>query len=272
MKISAADVSKLRNMTGAGMMDSKKALTEAKGDFDAAIDVLRKKGQKLASKRSDRESLEGAVIAKTSSDQKKGVIISLNCETDFVSKNDDFVSLAYKLAEHALNFKDRDSFLASDFEDISVNEKLLEQTGVIGEKIEIGNFTTLSAEFVGFYIHAGNRIAALVGLNQSGEQSEVVSKNVSMQVAAMNPIALNESQVNQEIVDKEIEIAKDQLRQEGKPENMLDKIAKGKLAKFFKENTLVNQEFIKESKVVIKDYVSREVPRAEITGFKRVSL
>lgn len=272
MGISAADVSKLRNMTGAGMMDSKNALVEAEGDFDLAIDILRKKGQKVAGKRADRESLEGAVIAKVSADNKKGVIISLNCETDFVSKNADFVELANELAEKALAFSDKESFLASDFGGQSVSEKLIEQTGVIGEKIEIANFQTYSSDFVGFYIHAGNKIASLVGLSINDAKSTEVSKNVSMQVAAMSPIALNESQVDQETIDKEIEIAKDVLRQEGKPEDMLDKIAKGKLSKFFKDNTLINQEFIKESKVIIKDYVSREIPGCEITGFKRVSL
>ena len=272
MKITASDVNKLRQSTGAGMMDCKKALEESNGDFEKAVEILRKKGQKVAANRADRDSSEGVVIAKVSSDNSYGVIISVNCETDFVAKNQDYIDLANELAEHALNYKDLESFLDSDFNNMKVSEKLLEQTGIIGEKIELGAFKYLSAAFVGSYIHAGNKIASLTGLSENFDNAAEVAKNVSMQIAAMNPIALNEDGVSKEIVEKEIEIAKDQLRQEGKPEEMLENIAKGKMKKFFKENTLINQQYIKDSKQTITDYIKSEQKGLDIKGFARVSL
>lgn len=271
-QVKAAEVSKLRNSTGAGMMDCKKALVEAEGDFDKAIEILRKKGQKVAANRADRETTEGAVIATVNSDATKGVVVTLGCETDFVAKNEDFVELATKLAQKALDFKDKDEFLKSDMDGISVEDKLTEQTGVIGEKLDIKSFEVLEAPFVGSYIHNGNKIAALVGLSESFEGAEEVAKNVSMQVAAMNPLALSEEKVDQQVIDKEIEIAKDQLRQEGKPEAMLDQISKGKLNKFFKDNTLIHQEYIMGEKQSVKDYVSSVKNGVEITDFVRVSL
>lgn len=270
--ITAADVNKLRKATGAGMMDCKKALVEAEGDFDKAIEILRKKGQKVAAKRADRDSSEGAAIAKVNGDKTEGVVISLNCETDFVAKNETFVSLAHKLADEALNHANKESFLAASFDGMTVSEKLTEQTGVIGEKIEIGSFEKLNAPFVGSYIHAGNKIATLVGLSASVDGAENAAKDVAMQAAAMNPVALNEEGVDQCVIDKEIEIAKDQLRQEGKPEAMLDNIAKGKLKRFFKDNTLVNQAFIKDSKQSVSQYVKSVDSNLEITGFQRVAL
>tara|TARA_R110002051_G_scaffold88198_6_gene155470 strand:- start:880 stop:1704 length:825 start_codon:yes stop_codon:yes gene_type:complete len=272
VKITAAEVNKLRQTTGAGMMDCKKALVEAEGNFETAIEILRKKGQKVAANRADRESSEGAAIAKVSADNTSGVVISLNCETDFVAKNDSFVTLANELADLALNFDKKEDFLAADFKGITVQDKLIEQTGVIGEKLEIGGFERLSAPFVGSYIHAGNKIATLVGLSASVDGADVAAKDVAMQAAAMNPVALNEGGVDQSIIDKEIEIAKDQLRQEGKPEAMLDNIAKGKLNRFFKDNTLVNQDFIKDSKQSVAQYVKSVDSKLEITGFKRVAL
>ncbi len=272
VKITAADVNKLRKTTGAGMMDCKNALVEAEGDFDKAIEILRKKGQKVAAKRADRDSSEGAAIAKVNTENTEGVIISLNCETDFVAKNETFVTLANELAELALGHDNKDSFLAADYNGISVQEKLTEQTGVIGEKIEIGGFAKLSAPFVGSYIHAGNKIATLVGLSAAVDGAAVAAKDVAMQAAAMNPVALNEEGVDQSIIDKEIEIAKDQLRQEGKPEAMLDKIAQGKLKRFFKDNTLVNQDFIKDSKQSVAQYVKSVNTDLEVTGFERVAL
>lgn len=269
--ITAAEVSKLRKITGAGMMDCKKALVESNGDFDAAIEILRKKGQKVAAKRADRESSEGAVIAKVNGNNTTGVIVSLNCETDFVAKNESFVNLAHDLAEIALAHASLNSFLAADYNGLSVSDKLTEQTGVIGEKIEIGSFKTLEAPFVGSYIHAGNKIATLVGLSNSVDNASVAAKDVAMQAAAMNPIALNEDGVDASIVEKEIEIAKEQLRAEGKPEAMLDNIAKGKLKRFFKDNTLVNQAFIKDSKVSVADYV-KSYGDVEVTAFERVAL
>lgn len=254
-KITAAEVNKLRKATGAGMMDCKKALVEVDGDFDKAIEVLRKKGQKVAAKRADRESSEGAAIAKVNADATKGAVISLNCETDFVAKNDDFVKLANDFADLALQVSTKEELLAADYNGISVQDKLTEQTGVIGEKIEIGSFKTLEAPFVGSYIHAGNKIAVLTGLSKNVDGAEEAAKDVSMQAAAMNPVALNEEGVDQTTIEKEIEIAKDQLRAEGKPEDMLDNIAKGKIKRYFKDNTLVNQAFIKDNKQTVAEYV-----------------
>lgn len=271
-KITAAEVNKLRKLTGAGMMDCKNALVEAEGDIEKAIEILRKKGQKVAAKRADRDSSEGAAIAKVNSENTTGVVISLNCETDFVAKNDSFVQLANDLADVALSFDSLDAFLGADFNGMSVQEKLIEQTGVIGEKLEIGGFGVLSAPFVGSYIHAGNKIATLVGLSAAVDGAAVAAKDVAMQAAAMNPVALNEDGVDQSVIDKEIEIAKDQLRQEGKPEAMLDKIAEGKLKRFFKDNTLVNQAFIKDSKQSVSQYVKSVDTNLEVTDFKRVAL
>ena len=271
-KISAADVNKLRKATGAGMMDCKKALVEAEGDFDSAVEILRKKGQKVAANRADRESSEGAVIARVNDEATVGVIVSVNCETDFVAKNESYVSLANQLADVALGYNSLDSFLAADFNGMSVADKLTEQTGVIGEKIEIGGFERLEGAFVGSYIHAGNKIATLTSLSAGVDGAAEAAKNVAMQAAAMNPIALNEEGVDAATVEKEIEIAKDQLRQEGKPEAMLDNIAIGKLKRFFKDNTLVNQAYIKDAKQSVSDYVKSVDAGLSVTGFKRLAL
>jgi len=271
VKITASEVNKLRQATGAGMMDCKKALVEAEGDFDKAVENLRKKGQKVAANRADRESSEGAVLAKVNADQTAGVIVSLNCETDFVAKNETYIALANDLTDLAMGYGNLESFLNADYKGMTVAEKLTEQTGVIGEKIEIGGFKTLKAPFVGSYIHAGNKIATLVGLSSVVENAEEVSKNVAMQAAAMNPIALNEDGVDAAVIEKEIEIAKDQLRQEGKPEAMLDNIAKGKLKRFFKDNTLVNQDYIKDSKISVGNYV-KTAGDIEVSGFARLAL
>jgi len=270
--ITAADVNKLRTITGAGMMDCKKALVEADGDFDLAIENLRKKGQKVAANRSDRESTEGAAIAVVNADKTSGVVITLNCETDFVGKNEGFVKLATDLANQALNFDTKEAFLASDFNGITVADKLIEQTGVIGEKIEIASFERLSGTFVGSYIHAGNKIATLVALSANVDGAEEASRNVAMQAAAMNPIALNEDGVDAAIIEKEIEIAKDQLRAEGKPEAMLDNISKGKIQRFYKDNTLVNQDYIKDSSMSVANYIKSVDAGLVVTGFKRVAL
>ncbi len=269
--ITAADVNKLRTATGAGMMDCKKALVEANGDFDLAIENLRKKGQKVAANRSDRESTEGAAIAVINADNTAGVAITLNCETDFVGKNDSFVKLATELANQALKFSTKEELLASDFNGITVAEKLIEQTGVIGEKIEIGAFERLEGAFVGSYIHAG-KIATLVSLSANVEGADEAAKNVAMQAAAMNPIALNEDGVDAAIIEKEIEIAKEQLRAEGKPEAMLDNISKGKIQRFYKDNTLVNQDYIKDGSMSVANYVKSVDATLSVTGFKRVAL
>jgi elongation factor Ts len=271
VKITASEVNKLRQATGAGMMDCKKALVEAEGDFDKAVENLRKKGQKVAANRADRESSEGAVLAKVNADQTAGVIVSLNCETDFVAKNETYIALANDLTDLAMGYDNLESFLNADYKGMTVAEKLTEQTGVIGEKIEIGGFKILKAPFVGSYIHAGNKIATLVGLSSVVDNAEEVSKNVAMQAAAMNPIALNEDGVDAAVIEKEIEIAKDQLRQEGKPEAMLDNIAKGKLKRFFKDNTLVNQDYIKDSKISVDNYV-KAAGDIEVSGFARLAL
>ena len=271
MKITASEVNKLRQATGAGMMDCKKALVEAEGDFNKAVENLRKKGQKVAANRADRESSEGAVLAKVNADQTAGVIVSLNCETDFVAKNETYIALANDLTDLAMGYGNLESFLNADYKGMTVAEKLTEQTGVIGEKIEIGGFKTLKAPFVGSYIHVGNKIATLVGLSSIVDNAEEVSKNVAMQAAAMNPIALNEDGVDAAVIEKEIEIAKDQLRQEGKPEAMLDNIAKGKLKRFFKDNTLVNQDYIKDSKISVDNYV-KAAGDIEVSGFARLAL
>ena len=268
----AADVAKLRNTTGAGMMDCKKALTEAEGDFEKAIEILRKKGQKVAANRADRESTEGAVIAKVNADHTAGVVIALNCETDFVAKNEDFVKLAHDFAERALAFSTKEEFLASDFNGISVSEKLIEQTGVIGEKIEIGAFEKLAGDFVGSYIHAGNKIASLTSLSANVEGAEDAAKAVSMQVAAMNPLALDETQVSQEVIDRELEIERDILTKEGKPANIIDNILKGKMQRFYKDNTLVHQAFIKDGGMSVADYVKSVNGDLKVTGYKRVAL
>jgi len=270
--ITAADVNKLRTITGAGMMDCKKALVESEGDFALAIENLRKKGQKVAANRSDRESTEGAAIAVVNADKTAGAVITLNCETDFVGMNESFVKMATEMATLALNYNTKEEFLAADFNGITVAEKLIEQTGVIGEKLEIRTFEKLEGAFIGSYIHSGNKIATLVALSANIAGADEVARNVSMQAAAMSPIALNESGVDADTIAKEIEIAKDLLRQEGKPEAMLDNIAKGKLARFFKDNTLVNQDYIKDNKMSVAGYVKSLDKDLIVTGFKRAAL
>ena len=276
MKISASEVNNLRKSTGAGMMDCKNALVEANGDLDKAIEILRKKGQKVAAKRADRDSHQGAAIAITNKEKTIGAAIVLACETDFVGKNADFVNLANKLANIALNCDSKEELLKASIDNMNVEEKLLEQTGVIGEKIQINKFVKINAPYVGSYIHAGNKIATVIGLSKTNDNllddMMNVSKDIAMQVAAMNPIALNEEGVDADVIEKEIEIAKDQLRAEGKPEAMLDNIAKGKLKRFFKDNTLINQAFIKDTKISVSDYLSSFDKELTVTCFDRVSI
>ena len=276
MKISASEVNNLRKSTGAGMMDCKNALVEANGDLDKAIEILRKKGQKVAAKRADRDSHQGAAIAITNKEKTIGAAIVLACETDFVGKNADFVNLANELANIALNCDSKEDLLKASIGNMNVEEKLLEQTGVIGEKIQINKFVKINAPYVGSYIHAGNKIATVVGLSKTNDDllNDMlnVSKDIAMQVAAMNPIALNEEGVDSNVIEKEIEIAKDQLRTEGKPEAMLDNIAKGKLKRFFKDNTLINQAFIKDTKISVSDHLSSFDKELTVTCFDRVSI
>ena len=270
--ITAADVNKLRTITGAGMMDCKKALVEAEGDFDKAIEILRKKGQKVAANRSDRESTEGAAIAVVNADKTAGAVITLNCETDFVGKNEGFVKLATDLANMALNYATKEELLAADFNGITVADKLIEQTGVIGEKLEIRTFEKLEGAFVGSYIHSGNKIATLVALSANVEGAEEAAGNVAMQAAAMNPIALDETQVSQEIIEKELEIERELLTKEGKPENIIENILKGKMQRFYKDNTLVNQDYIKDGSMSVAGYIKTVDAGLTVTGFKRVAL
>lgn len=273
-KITAADVNKLRKQTGAGMMDCKKALVEAEGDFDAAIDILRKKGQKVAAKRADRAATEGAVIAKANADATAAVLVSLNCETDFVAKNDGFVKLATDLLDLAITSMpaDLDAFKAMDFNGMTVEEKLIEQTGVIGEKIEIGAYEKIEAAYASAYIHAGNKLASLVGLTARPENAQEVGKDVAMQVAAMNPLGLAKEDIAADVVARELEVAKEQAREEGKPEAMLDKIANGRLNKFYKENTLLEQMFIKDNKKSISQYLNENEKGMTVSSFKRFGL
>ena len=271
-KISASDVGKLRRQTGSGMMDCKKALIEANGDFEQAVDILRKKGQKVAAKRADRQATEGVVIAKNNTDNNKAILISLNCETDFVAKNEDFIKIAHSILDKAVSenlasSEDLSSMVLD--EGMTVAEKVLEQTGVIGEKIEISAQVVEDTQ-VSSYVHAGNRLATIVGFNQTLDHQ--VARDIAMQVAAMSPIAVDKDNVDQETVNRELEIAKDLARQEGKPEQMLDKIAQGRLNKFFKENTLLNQAFIKDGKKSVAQYLQEHAKDLSVTCFKRVGL
>ncbi|MDC0570532.1 translation elongation factor Ts [Flavobacteriaceae bacterium] len=318
-KITAAEVNKLRKATGAGMMDCKKALVEAEGDFDKAIDILRKKGQKVAAKRADRESTEGAAVAKVNSDNTSGVAIVLGCETDFVGKNENFLSLANQLAEIALNHDSKDTFLAADFGGMTVAEKLIEQTGVIGEKLDLKAFEKVVAPYVGAYVHI-NKIAAVVGLSANVENAATLSKDLAMQVASMGatslsykdfdldyvaseteariaviekenvelarlgktlknvPKYISMAQLTPEVLAQAEEEAKAQLKAEGKPEQIWDKILPGKMDRFISDNTtldkeqcLLDQNFIKDEKSTVAKYVA-SYGEIEVTGFKRVTL
>ncbi len=273
-KITAADVKKLRDQTGAGMMDCKKALTEANGEFEKAIEILRKKGQKLSAKRADRVATEGVVIAAISDDKTVGVALKLSCETDFVAKNDDFVALAKTFAQAALDSraKSLEEVLALPFENITIGEKVIEQVGVIGEKVEVASFETVSAPLVADYIHMGYKAGVLVGLSVNSDDAYKAGRDVAMQVAAMKPVALDESGVDQSVIDKEIEIGMEIAKKEGKPEAMLEKIAKGKLNKFFKENTLVNQMFVKDNKKTVAAFLKSVDSGLKATDFKHITL
>ena len=319
VKVTAAEVNKLRKATGAGMMDCKKALVEAEGDFDKAIDVLRKKGQKVAAKRADRESTEGAAVSKINADNTAGVAIVLGCETDFVGKNDSFLALANELAEVALNCSTKEEFLAADFNGMSVAEKLVEQTGVIGEKLDINGFEKLEAPFVSTYVHI-NKIAALVGLSANVDKADVLSKDVAMQVASMGattlsykdfdaayiaseteariaviekenielgrlgktlknvPQYISMAQLTPEVLAKAEDDAKAELKAEGKPEQIWDRILPGKMERFISDNTTLDQEqclldqnFIKDEKINVAKYVSSYGDVA-VSDFKRVTL
>jgi len=274
MNITAADVNKLRQITGAGMMDCKKALQETEGDFDQAIDYLRKKGQKVAAKRADRDANEGFVMAKVNDSHTFGGVVLLSCETDFVGKNEEFIQFAKDILDLGIanQMKSPADLMPMKVGSLSIEEKLNEMLAKTGEKMQLAAFEYIEAPVVFAYNHHGNRLATLVGFNKMVPQLEEVGKDVAMQVAAMNPVAVDKDDVDPSMVAHEIEIGKEQARQEGKPEEMLEKIALGKLNKFYKESTLVNQEFIKDSKKTVGQYVTECDKDLKITGFKRVQL
>ncbi|XCI75702.1 MAG: translation elongation factor Ts [Flavobacteriales bacterium] len=268
----AAEINALRKKSGAGMMDCKKALIEAIGDVDKAIELLRRKGKKIAASRSGQETNQGAVIAKVNPGCTLGTVITLSCETDFVAKNENFVKLANDLAEKALSCDTKETLLNSLLDGISVQDKLIEQTGIIGEKINLSAFEKLQAPFVSFYIHIGNKIATLVGFSSTPVGVEDVAKDIAMQIAAMPPLGLDKKDVPTELIEKEFEIIKDQLRKEGKPEQILDQIAQGRLKKFFSENILIYQAFIKDYKISVADYLRNFDSNLKIVGFRRLSI
>ncbi len=270
--ITAADVGKLRQMTGAGMMDCKKALVEADGDFDRAKELIRERGLAIANKRADREASEGAVLAKTVNNDTVGVMVALNCETDFVAKNVDFVELAKTILETAAKE------LPADIEALknctvngqTITDLVAERSGITGEKMGLAYYEKIEAAQVSSYIHMGNKLATMVGLNKVVDPK--VGFGVAMQIAAMNPVAVDKDFVPQEVIEKELEIGREQARNEGKAEELLDKIAQGKLQKFFKESTLLNQEFVQEGKITVKEYLQKQEKDLTVTTFKRFGL
>lgn len=271
--ITAADVAKLRRVTLAGMMDCKKALEEADGNFDKAIEIIRKKGQAVANKRADREATEGVVLSKVSADGKVGIMIVLNSETDFVAKNTEFINLAHKILDIALknNPADLEALKSLPMDGGKVGEKVVEYMGIIGEKLELSYFEKIEAAHVQAYIHPGNKLATLAGFTKAGQDTQVY-KDVAMQVAAMNPVAVDKNDVPPSVIAQELEIGKEQARRDGKPEEMLEKIAQGKLGKFYKESTLLNQEFIKDNKMSVGQYLKSVSKELSVTGFRRFTL
>ena len=269
--ITAADINKLRQQTGAGMMDCRKALTESNGDFEAAIDYLRKKGQKVAALRGDREAKEGVVIAQTTKDNKTGFIINVSCETDFVSKNSDYVAFAQSIMDAIIEagIKSADDLNKLMIDGQSLTDKLNEQVARIGEKISVSRFERVDAPFVAAYIHGAYRMGVLVGLSKEAEDA---GKDVAMQIAAMNPIAIDQASVPAEIVTREKDIAIEQVKAEGKPAEMAEKIAIGKINKFFKESTLLAQPYVKDSNKSVGDYLKGIDADLKVTEFKRVAL
>ncbi len=271
-QIAAADVSKLRKSTGAGMMDCKKALQEADGDFSKAVEIIRKKGQAVANKRADREASEGVTLAGINQEGTLGAMIVLNCETDFVAKNEDFVGFAKQILDLAManDAADLDALKQLNLDGKPVADKIIEQIGIIGEKIELAYYSKIKAALVTPYIHPGNKLATLVGFNKNVELQ--VAKDIAMQIAAMNPVAIDKENIPADIVEKEREIGREQALREGKPENIVDKIAEGKLNKFYKENTLLNQDFTKDSKKTIRQYLQEQDKELTVTEFLRYTL
>ena len=271
--ISSADVAKLRRVTLAGMMDCKKALEESNGDFEKAISIIRKKGQAVANKRADRDATEGVVLAKVTHDGKMGAMIVLNSETDFVAKNAEFMGLANRILNTAIekNPSDLEGLKSLKLDNTKIGDKVIEYVGIIGEKLDLAYYEKVEAAHVQAYIHPGNRLATLVGFSKAGLDMQVY-KDVAMQVAAMNPVSVDKTDVPEKVIVQELEIGREQARRDGKPEEMLDKIAQGKLAKFYKESTLLNQEFVKDNKMTIKQYLEAADKGLTVTSFKRYTL
>lgn len=275
MAITASDVNKLRQQTGAGMMDCKNALVEANGDFEAATDFLRKKGQKIAAKRGDNEAKEGIIIAQATENGKSGVILTLNCETDFVAKNDGFVSFVQSIVNLALENKPEslENLKALPYDSkLSLDEKIIEQIGVIGEKLDLSGYSLLQGEKVVAYNHPGNQLATLVALNSSSNEVAEAGRQVAMQIAAMNPIAINKEGVDARTIEREIEVGRDLAIQEGKPAEMAEKISLGRLNKFFQENTLLSQQFVRDNKLTVSEFLNSTEAGLTVVNFKRFSL
>lgn len=274
LTISAADVNKLRQQTGAGMMDCKKALMEANGDFEAAIDILRKKGQKIAANRQDREAKEGYVFGKVSADGKYGISVAVCCETDFVAQNEDFIKYGESILDLAMVNKPSTAEELKNMKlgSYTVAETLIEQMGKIGEKIDVVDYCLVNAEHVVAYNHPGNKLTAIVGFNMATTNIDEVGKGVAMQIAAMAPVAIDKDDVDSSLLEREMEIAKDQARQEGKPENMIEKIALGKVNKFYNEYTLLNQAFIKDDKKTVRQYLESIDKNLKVISFKRLKI
>ena len=271
MAVTMADISKLRTMTGAGMMDCKKALEEAGNDFDKAMEIIRKKGQAIAAKRSDREASEGCVLA--ASENGFAAIVALNCETDFVAKNEDFIALTKQILDKAIEEKPAtlEALKATKIGDSTIEQLVTDKSGITGEKMELSVYSQIKGESTIAYIHPGNKLAAIIAFNQAGVDAQV-AKDVAMQVAAMNPIAIDKDSVPADVIEKEKEIAKDKARQAGKPENLLDRIADGAMNKYFQENTLLNQAFIKESKISVAQYMDSASKGLTVTAMSRITL
>ena len=271
MAVTMADITKLRKMTGAGMMDCKKALEEANNDFDGAIEIIRKRGQAIAAKREDREAAEGCVLATSKGDY--AAIVALKCETDFVAQNKDFVALTQKILDAAIENKpaDLEALKAIKLDGRTIAELVTDQSGVTGEKMELGYFDSLSAASTIFYIHPGNKLATIVGFNHADVEHQV-ARDVAMQVAAMNPIAVRPEEVPTDIIEKELEIAREKAREAGKPENLIDRIAQGSLQKYYKEFTLLQQEFVKDPKQTIEQYLKAQNKELTVTAFRRFTL
>ena len=275
MAITAKEVNELRKMTGAGMMDCKKALVEADGDHEKAIDILRTKGQKVSASRADRHATEGVVFIKTSDDATESVLIALACETDFVAKNDEFQALGQKIVDIAFeqNPASIEELMALSYDNLTVAEKLTELIGKIGEKLEVGYYERMSGEVVVPYIHAGSKLGVLVSLtNANGTDVNAAGRDVAMQIAAMRPVAVSKDSVDQATIDHELAIGREQALAEGKPENLLDRIAEGKLNKFFQENTLLAQKFVKDNSMTIEQYLNSVHNGLTVTDFKRIAI